>query len=215
MKRSTSKILTTHTGSLPRSLELQDFLREREEGRAPDAGAFDDQVRQAVSFVVEKQTGAGVDVINDGEQGKAQYATYVKERLDGFEGEREVRRRPRLDDADFPEFAETQTHLSSRNMPQPACTGPISWKDWPAVQKDIDTLKQVAANAQAEEIFMTAASPGVIANFLPNEYYPTEEAYLYALADVMKDEYKAIADAGLLLQIDCPDLAMTRVSQYS
>ena len=215
MKRSTSKILTTHTGSLPRSLELQDLLREREEGRSPDAAAFDEQVRQAVAFVVEKQTGAGVDVVNDGEQGKAQYATYIKDRLAGFEGERKVRRRPRLDDADFPEFAEQQTHLSSRNMPQPACTGPISWKDWPAVQKDIDTLKQVAAGAQAEEVFMTAASPGVIANFLPNEYYPSEEAYLYAIADVMKDEYKAIADSGLLLQIDCPDLAMTRVSQFS
>ncbi|MCH7606614.1 MAG: cobalamin-independent methionine synthase II family protein [Chloroflexi bacterium] len=215
MKRSTSKILTTHTGSLPRSLELQDFLKEREEGRTPDAGEFDSQVRQAVSYVVQKQTGAEIDVINDGEQGKAQYATYIKERLAGFEGERMVRRRPRLDDADFPEFAETQTHLSSRNMPQPACTGPISWKDWPAVQKDIDTLKQAAAGAQTEEVFMTAASPGVIANFLPNEYYPTEEAYLYALADVMKDEYKAIAASGLLLQIDCPDLAMTRVSQFS
>ena len=215
MKRSTSKILTTHTGSLPRSLELQDLLREREEGRAPDTAAFDGQVRQEVSYVIQRQTGAGVDVINDGEQGKAQYATYIKERLAGFEGEREVRRRPRMDDADFPEFAETQTHLSSRNMPQPACTRPISWKDWPAVQKDIDTLKQAAADVQAEEVFMTAASPGVIANFLPNEYYPSEEAYLYALADVMKDEYKAIADSGLLLQIDCPDLAMTRVSQYS
>jgi 5-methyltetrahydropteroyltriglutamate--homocysteine methyltransferase len=145
MKRSTSKILTTHTGSLPRSLELQDLLREREEGRAPDTAAFDGQVRQEVSYVIQRQTGAGVDVINDGEQGKAQYATYIKERLAGFEGEREVRRRPRLDDADFLEFAETQTHLSSRNMPQPACTGPISWKDWPAVQKDIDTLKQASS----------------------------------------------------------------------
>ena len=215
MKRSTSKILTTHTGSLPRSPELQDLLREREEGRAPDAAKFEAAISQAVSFVVQKQTGAGVDVVNDGEQGKAQYATYIKERLTGFEGERMVRRRPRLDDDDFPEFAETQTHMSSRNMAQPACTGPIAWKDFPVVQKDIDTLNQVAAWDQAEEVFMTAASPGVIANFLPNEYYPTEEAYLYALADVMKDEYQAIAASGLLLQLDCPDLAMTRVSQFS
>ena len=215
MKRSTSRILTTHTGSLPRSPKLQDLLREREEGNQSDGAMLDSGAREAVLEVVAKQAEIGIDVINDGEQSKAQYATYVKQRLTGFEGEREVRRRPRLDDDDFPEFAAQQTHLSSRNMPQPACTGPIAWKDWPAVQQDIDTLKAAAADAAAEDVFMTAASPGVIANFLPNEYYPTEEAYLYALADVMKDEYKAIADAGLLLQIDCPDLAMTRVSQYS
>ena len=154
-------------------------------------------------------------MINDGEQGRSQYATYVKERLSGFEGERLVRARPRLDDADFPDFAASQSHLSSRNMPQPACTGPIAWKDWPAVERDIDNLKTASEGSGIEEVFMTAASPGVIANFLPNEFYDGEEAYLYALADVMKDEYKAIVDSGLLLQIDCPDLAMTRVTQYS
>ena len=164
---------------------------------------------------MDRQRSIGIDVVNDGEQGRSQYATYVKERLSGFEGERMIRARPRLDDADFPDFAATQTHFSSRNLPQPACTGPIAWKDWPAVLQDIENLKAAAADSTAEEVFMTAASPGVIANFLPNEYYPTEEAYLYALADVMKDEYNAIVDAGLLLQIDCPDLAMTRVTQFS
>ena len=215
MKRSASRILTTHTGSLPRSPSLQELLREREERRELDSGLFDAEVRRAVSDVTAKQQETGIDVVNDGEQGRGQYATYVKERLTGFEGERAVRTRPRLDDADFPEFAATQTHLSSRSMPQPACTGPISWKDWAAAQRDIDTFKQVSANIPVEEVFMTAASPGVIANFLPNEYYPTEEAYLYGLADVMKDEYNAIVNAGLILQIDCPDLAMTRVSQFS
>ena len=215
MKISTSRILTTHTGSLPRSPKLQDLLRVREERGPSDAGALDAGVREAVAEVVAKQAEIGVDVINDGEQSKAQYATYVNQRLTGFEGEREVRSRPRLDDADFPEFAAQQTHLSSRNMPQPVCTGPIAWKDWPAVQQDIDTLRREAASAPAEDVFMTAASPGVVAYFLPNEYYPTEEAYLYALADVMKDEYQAIAAAGLILQVDCPDLAMTRVSQFS
>ena len=215
MKRSTSRILTTHTGSLPRSPGIQELLREREERSSFDGDLFDAGVRDAVVEVVAKQRNAGIDVVNDGEQGRAQYATYVKERLSGFEGERLVRARPRLDDADFPEFAATQTHFSSRNMPQPACTGPIAWKDWPAVERDIETLQRVAADAPVEEVFMTAASPGVIANFLPNEYYPTEEAYLYALAEVMKDEYNAIAASGLLLQIDCPDLAMTRVSQFS
>ena len=219
MKRSDSRILTTHTGSLPSSPDLQDLLRGREDGTRFDRDSFDSGVRRAVSEVVTRQRNAGIDVVNDGEQGRAQYATYVKERLSGFEGERLVRSRPRLDDADFPEFAATQTHLSSRNMPQPACTGPISWKDWPAVERDIEFLKNASTDAPAEapveEVFMTAASPGVIANFLPNEYYPTEEAYLYALADVMKDEYNAIAASGVLLQIDCPDLAMTRVSQFS
>ena len=215
MKRSTSRILTTHTGSLPRSPDLQELLREREEGAGFDRNLFDAGVRDAVGAVVAKQQNTGLDVVNDGEQGRAQYATYVKERLAGFEGERIVRSHLRLDDADFPEFAAAQTHLSSRNMPQPACTGPIAWKDWPEVEQDIVTLQRVAADASVEEVFMTAASPGVIANFLPNEYYPTEETYLYALAEVMKDEYNAIAASGLLLQIDCPDLAMTRVSQFS
>ena len=146
MKRSASRILTTHTGSLPRSPSLQELLREREERRDLDAALFDTEVRQAVADVTAKQKETGIDVVNDGEQGRGQYATYVKERLTGFEGERAVRTRPRLDDADFPEFAATQTHLSSRNMPQPACTGPISWKDWPAAQRDIDTFQQISAN---------------------------------------------------------------------
>ncbi len=215
MKRSTSRILTTHTGSLPRSVSLQELLREREDGAAFDPSRLAAGVRDGVADVVSRQRSAGIDVINDGEQGRSQYATYVKERLSGFEGERLVRARPRLDDADFPDFAATQTHMSSRNMPQPACTGPIAWKDWPAVESDITSLKAGSADSGAEEVFMTAASPGVIANFLPNEFYESEEAYLYALADVMKLEYNAIVDAGLLLQIDCPDLAMTRVTQFS
>ncbi len=215
MQRSTLRILTTHTGSLPRSLHLQEILREREERREFDSSVMVTAVRDAVSEVVARQRTTGIDVVNDGEQGRSQYATYVKERLTGFEGERMVRARPRLDDVDFPEFASTQTHFSSRNLPQPACTAPIFWKDWLAVEHDINSLEAASANLPVEEVFMTAASPGVIANFLPNEYYSTEEAYLYALADVMKDEYKAIVDAGFLLQIDCPDLAMTRVTQFS
>ena len=215
MKRSTSGILTTHTGSLPRSPRLQELLREREEGLEFDSNALAVSMRNAVSEVVARQRNIGIDVVNDGEQGRSQYATYVKERLTGFEGERMVRARPRIDDADFPEFAATQTYMSSRNMPQPACAGPIAWKEWQAVEQDIANLKAASDAIPVDEVFMTAASPGVIANFLPNEYYQTEEAYLYALADVMKQEYKAIVDAGLLLQIDCPDLAMTRVTQFS
>ena len=215
MKRSTSRILTTHTGSLPRSPKLQDLLLAREEQHLSDQDEFNAAVLLAVADTVERQVEIGIDVVNDGEQSRSQYATYVKERLTGFEGKRLVRSRPRLDDLDFPEYAEHRSHQSSTSMAQPLCTGPISWKDWAAVQQDIDNLKSSAEGTENEEVFMTSASPGVIANFLPNEYYPTEEAYLYALADVMKDEYNAIVRSGLLLQIDCPDLAMTRVSQFS
>jgi 5-methyltetrahydropteroyltriglutamate--homocysteine methyltransferase len=213
MKRSASRILTTHTGSLPRSRELQELLRLREERRPFDQSAFATQVRAAVADTVQQQIAIGLDVINDGEQRRSQYAAYVKERLTGFEGERLIRARPRLGDADFPEYI--ATHQSSTSIPQPACTGPIAWQDREAIQQDIADLKAAVGTRQVEEVFMTAASPGVIANFLPNEYYPTEEAYLYALAEVMKDDYRAIVQAGFLLQVDCPDLAMTRVTQFA
>jgi 5-methyltetrahydropteroyltriglutamate--homocysteine methyltransferase len=190
-------------------------LLEREEQRLTNPEALAIGVRQAVAEVVGRQIDTGLDVINDGEQGRSQYATYVKERLTGFEGERLIRARPRLDDMDFPEYAAQRTHSSSTTIPQPTCSGPVAWKDWPAVQKDIDNLKAAASDAPVAEVFMTSASPGVIANFLPNEYYPTEEEYLYALAEVMQEEYHAIVNAGLLLQLDCPDLAMSRVSQFS
>jgi 5-methyltetrahydropteroyltriglutamate--homocysteine methyltransferase len=213
MKRSTSHILTTHTGSLPRSWKLQELLRLREERRPYDQHTFAAGVRAAVSDVVQQQIAISLDVINDGEQERSQYATYVKERLTGFEGERLIRARPRLGDTDFPDYV--ATHQSSTSIPQPTCTGPVAWKDKEAVQRDIATLKAAIGTHQVEEVFMTAASPGVIANFLPNEYYPTEEAYLYALAEAMKEEYQAIVQAGFLLQIDCPDLAMTRVTQFA
>ncbi|MDQ3829020.1 MAG: cobalamin-independent methionine synthase II family protein [Candidatus Tectomicrobia bacterium] len=213
MKRSTSRILTTHTGSLPRSRKLQELLRLWDERRPYDQHAFAEGVRAAVAEVVRQQIATGLDVINDGEQGRSQYAAYVKERLTGFEGERLIRARPRLGDADFPDYV--ATHQSSTSIPQPACTGPIAWRDKEAIQQDIANLKAAVGGRQVEEVFMTAASPGVIANFLPNEYYPTEEAYLYALAEVMKDDYQAIVRAGFLLQVDCPDLAMTRVTQFA
>jgi 5-methyltetrahydropteroyltriglutamate--homocysteine methyltransferase len=189
------------------------LLRQREERHPLDQTAFAEGVRTAVADVVQQQIAIGLDVINDGEQERSQYAAYVKERLTGFEGERVIRARPRLGDTDFPDFV--ATNQSSTSIPQPSCTGPITWKDKDAVQRDIATLKAAVGTRQVEEVFMTAASPGVVANFLPNEYYPTEEAYLYALAEAMKHEYQAIVQAGFLLQIDCPDLAMTRVTQFA
>ena len=215
MKRSESRILTTHTGSLPRSPELQELLRSRLDPKAGEAEEFRTGVDEGVADVVAKQVEIGIDVINDGEQGRVQYATYVKDRLTGFDGEQLLRARPRIDMVDFPEFAAQSGVSSSATIPWPACTGPIAWKDKDAVQRDIQRLQAATSGVKSEEVFMTAASPGVIANFLVNEHYPSEEEYLYALADVMKDDYKAIIDSGLLLQIDCPDLAMTRVTQFS
>ena len=215
MRRSETRILTTHTGSLPRSPELQELLRSRLDPEAAEAEEFRTGVEEGVADVVAKQVATGIDVINDGEQGRVQYATYVKDRLTGFDGEQVLRARPRLDMLDFPEFAAQIGVSSSATIPWPACTGPIAWKDKDAVQRDIQRLQNATKDAKAEEVFMTAASPGVIANFLHNEHYATEEEYLYALADVMKDDYKAIVDSGLLLQIDCPDLAMTRITQFS
>ena len=215
MKRSETRILTTHTGSLPRSAELQELLRSRLDPKAGEVEEFNNGVEAGVSDVVAKQVAIGVDVINDGEQGRVQYATYVKDRLTGFDGVQMIRAIPRIDMLDFPEFAAQSGVSSSTSIPWPACTGPISWKDKDAVHRDIQRLKDATSAVKAEEVFMTAASPGVIANFLHNEHYATEEEYLYSLADVMKDDYKSIVDSGLLLQIDCPDLAMTRVTQFS
>ena len=215
MKRSESRILTTHTGSLPRSPELQELLRSRLDTKDGEAEEFLTGVNEGVAEVVAKQTSIGIDVINDGEQGRVQYATYVKDRLTGFDGEQAIRAIARMDDLDFPEFAANRNTYSSASIPWPACTGPIAWKDQNAVQRDIQRLQDATKDAKSEEVFMTAASPGVIAYFLHNQHYSDHEAYLYALADVMKDDYKAIVDSGLLLQIDCPDLAMTRVAQFS
>jgi 5-methyltetrahydropteroyltriglutamate--homocysteine methyltransferase len=208
MQRSTERILTTHTGSLPRPLDLAAALQALDAGTPPDSIAFDARVQRAVAEIVRQQVEAGVDIINDGEQGKVGYSTYVKHRLTGFEGESRVP--VRADWADFPEAAARQGMGSQTTIARPACNGPIAWKDREAVQKDIAQLKAALSGVQPAEVFMTAASPGVIAHFLRNEYYPSREAYLARLADVMKEEYDAIAQAGFVLQIDCPDLAMGR-----
>jgi 5-methyltetrahydropteroyltriglutamate--homocysteine methyltransferase len=208
MQRSTERILTTHTGSLPRPLDLAATLQALDTGTVPDPAAFEARVQRAVTEIVRQQVDAGVDIINDGEQGKVGYSTYVKHRLTGFEGESRVP--VRADWADFPEAAARQGMGSQTTIARPACNGPVAWKDLGAVQKDIAQLKAALSGVQPAEAFMTAASPGVIAHFLRNEYYPSREAYLARLADVMKEEYDAIAQAGFVLQIDCPDLAMGR-----
>jgi len=206
MKRSTERILTTHTGSLPRPADLTTMLEALDTGAAPDPAAFDARVRRAVADVVRQQLEAGLDVVNDGEQGKVGYSTYVRHRLTGFGGQSAVPRR--ADWADFPEAAARTERRST--VARPACNGPIDWKDRTAVQKDVANLRAALEGHAPAEAFMTAASPGVIAHFLPNTHYPSREAYLARLVEVMKEEYDAIHRAGFLLQVDCPDLAMGR-----
>jgi 5-methyltetrahydropteroyltriglutamate--homocysteine methyltransferase len=206
MKRSTDRILTTHTGSLPRPWDLTTQLEELDAGTISDPAVLQIRVRRAVADIVRHQVDAGVDIVNDGEQGKVGYSTYVRHRLTGFDGQSTVA--SRADWADFPEAAarsERRTTIS-----RPACNGPIEWKDRSAVQTDITNLKAALEGVRPTETFMTAASPGVIAHFLRNDHYPSREAYLARLVDVMKEEYDAIHRAGFILQIDCPDLAMSR-----
>jgi 5-methyltetrahydropteroyltriglutamate--homocysteine methyltransferase len=205
MQRSTERILTTHTGSLPRPMDLTTTLEALDAGTVPDPETFDARVRSAVAEVVRQQVAAGVDIINDGEQGKVGYSTYVRHRLTGFGGLSTVAMR--ADWADFPEAAARQTRST---VVRPACNGPIAWQDREAVQKDIANLKAAVSGVNPAEVFMTAASPGVIAHFLRNDYYPSRDAYLARLVDVMKEEYDAIYRAGFILQVDCPDLAMGR-----
>jgi 5-methyltetrahydropteroyltriglutamate--homocysteine methyltransferase len=162
---------------------------------------------------VKRQAEHGLDVINDGEQGRVDYTVYIKDRLTGFDGESA----PPLGTGDeaFPELAAILRQSASPFQRRPACTGPVTWKDWPAVEADINTLQAVIANVPAEEIFMTSPSPGQIARFLHNQYYADEEAYLYALADVMHVQYQAIVNAGFVLQLDCPDLALSRHTVFA
>ena len=206
MKRSTERILTTHTGSLPRPMDLAAMLEAFDSGAAPDRETFEPRVRAAVAEVVKIQVESGVDVVSDGEQGKVGYSTYVRHRLTGFDGEGSVS--VRSDWADFPEAIARQPRPTT--VSRPACDGPIEWKDREAVQTDIANFKAALSGVNPAEAFMTAASPGVIAHFLINQYFPSHEAYLARLAELMKEEYNAIHQAGFLLQVDCPDLAMGR-----
>jgi len=213
VKRSTDRILTTHTGSLPRPRDLLGLLRDREEGRPVAEAALSTRTRSAVHDVVKKQRETGLSVVNDGEQGRADYTIYVKDRLTGFAGESSSW--PNPDAEEFPEWTEMARQFVPPFQKRPACTGPVEWKDWPAVERDIQTLKDAAASAGADEVFMTSPSPGQIGRFLQNRYYPSDEKYLYTLADVMKREYRAIVDAGFILQLDCPDLALGRHTQFA
>jgi len=204
-----SKILTTHVGSLPRTQEVVDFIFAREKEQPYDQAAFDACMTSAVSETVRRQVEAGVDIVSDGETSKISYATYVKDRYTGFDGDS-----PRNAPADLKEFPTFLQRLAddggTPTYARPMCVGEVKSKGQGELEKDIANLKSAMAEHGVERGFMNAASPGVISLFLQNDFYPTREAYLEALANAMKAEYETIVASGLDLQLDCPDLALSR-----
>jgi 5-methyltetrahydropteroyltriglutamate--homocysteine methyltransferase len=214
MQRSTERFLTTHTGSLPRPESLVRAMFAKEEGVPVDPAALAQEIRAAVAAVVARQLAAGVDVVNDGEMSKPSYATYIKDRLDGFGGE--SRALVYQDLVDYPEFAKRVFGDPGRSRRRtPGCNGPIAVRDPAAAATDATNLQAALAAAGGSEAFLSAASPGVVALFFQNAYYPSDEAYLYAIAEAMRHEYETVVAAGFVLQIDCPDLAMGRHIQYA
>ena len=204
-----TKILTSHVGSLPRTQDVVDFIFARENEQPFDQAAFDAAMTSAVDETVAKQVKAGIDIVSDGETSKISYATYVKDRYTGFSGDS-----PRNAPADLKMFPGFLKRLANDGgTPQyarPMCTSDVTSKGQGELQKDIDNLKGAMANHGAKRGFMNAASPGVISLFLQNDHYKTREAYLAALADAMREEYETIVASGLDLQLDCPDLALSR-----
>jgi 5-methyltetrahydropteroyltriglutamate--homocysteine methyltransferase len=214
MKRSTERFLTTHTGSLPRPDDLIRMMYAKEEGVPVDRAALAQRVREAVAEVVRKQTDAGVDLVNDGELSKPSYATYIKDRLDGFGGTGNTFVYQDL--AAFPKLQERVFGDPGRSRRKtPACNAAIGVRDATAAEIDVAHLQAALAGVTAADGFLTAASPGVVSLFFRDEHYGSEEAYLDAIAEAMRVEYEAIARAGLVLQIDCPDLGMGRHIQHA
>jgi 5-methyltetrahydropteroyltriglutamate--homocysteine methyltransferase len=210
---SAGRFRTTHVGSLPRAQDLVDLIFAKEERANIDEAALAARIETAVQYVVDRQAEAGVDVINDGEQSKPSYATYIKDRLNGFGGAGNSY--VFQDIEDFPSVKErifADTGRKKRNAP--ACDGPISVKDMEAVEIDATTLNAALAKHDGRQAFMSAASPGVTALFFGNEYYDRHEDYVFAIAEGLRHEYEAIANAGIILQVDCPDLAMGRHTQF-
>jgi 5-methyltetrahydropteroyltriglutamate--homocysteine methyltransferase len=209
MKTSSERILTTHVGSLPRPDDAVALLLRKDRGEAYDQTEFDRVMRRAVADIVKRQVEIGLDVVSDGETSKIGYATYIKDRFNGFGGD--FTPKPHLDLADHPEFRKRMTaFLGSQTFRRLTCIAPVSIKDRNAAKFDVENFRSALASSSATEGFLNAASPGVVSSFQPNRYYPSHEAYIEALVAVLQPEYEAIAKAGLLLQIDCPDVAMSR-----
>ena len=209
----TDRILTTHVGSLPRPADVADLLFAQERGEAIDEGLFGEAIAAAVADVVRRQVLAGVDLVSDGEMSKISYATYIKDRITGFEGDSP--RTPPADLEQFPSFLSRQAKGGGTpEYRRPRCVGPVAPKTLAPLEADIANLAAALAETKPEGAFMNAASPGVIALFQPNDYYTTQDEYLEALAEAMRPEYEAIVAAGLTLQLDSPDLGLGRHMMY-
>jgi 5-methyltetrahydropteroyltriglutamate--homocysteine methyltransferase len=217
VKTSTDRILTTHTGSLPRPKPLLDLIIARERGAALDAGTFEATTAAAVDDVVARQVRAGVDIVSDGEMSKPSYTTYIRHRVEGIAPDPRAAEKGRdimqgRDLLAHPDFANRRGNFAA--VPFPGCVGPLRYKDKSALDRDLAHLRAAAERATPAEVFMTAPSPGILTRFIINLHYPSEEAYVEALAEAMRTEYRAIVEAGFVLQIDAPDLGSARNNQY-
>jgi 5-methyltetrahydropteroyltriglutamate--homocysteine methyltransferase len=213
MHHSTDRILTTHVGSLPRSQRVTEVLFARECGATPDAAAEDKVIADAVAEVVRRQVAVGIDVVSDGEMSKISYATYIAKRFSGFGGD--TPREPGQDLVEFPGLLRKLAERgSTAKYRRPRCIGAVSVEHTEPMLADLQHMQEAITAARPVEAFLNAASPGVIALFQPNDYYRTQDEYLTALAEALRSEYEAIVTAGIVLQIDAPDLAMGRHTMY-
>jgi len=209
MKLSTDRILTTHVGSLPRSSAVVDFLFKREHDETYDRSEFNYVMKTAVSEIVRQQAETGIDIVSDGETSKSGYATYIKDRLSGFSGDNP--RQIALDLQDYPDFrARMAVFAGKQGFKRQSCTGPVEYIGHADLKADIEHMQLAISRYPHCEGFLNAASPGVVSAFQPNNYYPSHSAYVEAIGDAMQFEYEAIVNAGFVLQLDCPDLAMAR-----
>jgi 5-methyltetrahydropteroyltriglutamate--homocysteine methyltransferase len=207
VKHSTDRILTTHVGSLPRPDDLVRVMAGPESHVVTPG--IEERIRVVVDRLVARQADTGIDVVSDGEASKSDFVGYVVDRLSGFGGTRYPMLPPVAESqlARFPQWAARQATGATRQMTKPACNSPVEVADPSAVTRDIGNLRAALEGRQVKEAFMTAPPPGLVATRIRNEFYPTQEAYIYAIADAMKHEYRAIVESGFLLQIDCPDLS--------
>jgi 5-methyltetrahydropteroyltriglutamate--homocysteine methyltransferase len=209
VRTSNDRILTTHVGSLPRGAQVADGLFAIDADKIVDLKEHQAAVKREVGEIVQRQLDSGVDIVSDGEISKISYATYIKHRITGFEGDS-----PREPPRDLEDFAGFMARLASSggtpSYRRPVCVGPIEPKDQGPVEADISHFQEALDSAGHKDAFMNTASPGVIALFQPNEYYDSHEAYLYSIAEAMRHEYEAIVNAGFLLQLDSPDLGLGR-----
>ena len=219
MRHSSNRILTTHVGSLARPANVLDLLWAKERREAYDTGVFETAVRDAVSGIVARQRNLGIDVVNDGEQSKSSFLTYIAERLTGFSPSEKQGEDLWVESREtiaFPEFYDAHRKAREGLVAKPVklvCTGPVKYCGHTALKRDIANVKAAAEKAGAEEVFMTAVSPSDVEGQQPNQFYKTAEEYLHAIADAMHEEYRAIVDAGIILQIDDPRLLTYYISR--